>query len=155
MADSTIAPFDGTTDSANIQNPERGSLIPDLLTNNVSVVTGNDLEIQCNGNDDIIVFMEGGAASTATFEAGDYPPSPHADKGSEVYTVGSGALVAVVPEAGRHIKQNIAGSVTARGSIIVTVGGTGPVNFWVYRLPAGLVGVGFVNQRTVPAAPTT
>lgn len=152
MATATIAPFDGTLDNGNIQNPLRGTISQDILTGGVSVATGATLEIQCESNDDLIIVMVGSAASVVTLEAGDYPPSPHADAGSKAYTVPVGDVLILVPEAGRHIK-NLGGLAAAAGSIIATVSGTGPVLFWVFRLPAGLIGIGQMNRTTIPAAP--
>lgn len=146
MATLACAPFDGTTDSANIQNPLRGVQSGDLIVGGLQLDDDDTVVIATEFNADLEIFMlDTGGGSVVTMAAGEYPISPRAALGAKAYTVPDADLVFVVPEAGRHVR--------ADGSIRLTVATGGQVLVWVYRLPAGFVGVGHMNRASIPAAP--
>lgn len=146
MADVAIAPFDGTLDSGNIQNMVRGGLSPDIKTAGVQIDDDDTLVLDAEFNDDVVLaILDTGGGSVFTLAAGDYPPSPHAEKGGRAYTIPADDLLLVVPEAGRHVHDD--------GKIRGTVASTEQVLVWAFRMPAGFIGIGQMNRTTIPAAP--
>lgn len=145
MATLAITPYDGTTDSANVQNPVRGVQSADIITGGQQLDSDDTVTIDVQGNDDVILFiLDTGGGAVVSIAAGDNPPSPRAGLGAKAYTIPDADGVLIVPEAGRHVKST--------GKIHLT--STQQVLVWAFRLPAGFIGVGAVNQTTVPAAPT-
>lgn len=146
MADKVIAEFDGTTDSGNIQNPLRGTASANLEANGLAVVAATDtMIVDASFNDDIEFIIQGvGGVSAFSFLAGDYPPSPHAGKGAALFSIGSGETVRIILQAGRHIHTD--GKIRATNA-------TADAAVWAFRLPAGFVGLGYMNRNTIPAAP--
>jgi len=144
MAVLTIAPFDASTDSANIQNPIRGVQTLDLIVGGQQLDSDDEVVIQCDFNEDIIIaILDTGGGAVVSIGAGAYPPSPHAGKGAKAYTIATTDLVLIFPEAGRHIQADGDMSLTSTEQVLV----------WVFRAPAGFVGVGHMNRVTIPAAP--
>lgn len=147
MATVPIAPFDGTTDSANIQNMLRGTQSPDIKTSGIQIDDDDTGTVDVEFNDDVVLaILDTGGGSVATIAAGDYPNSPRADLGSKAYTVPADDLVLVVPEAGRHVKST--------GKIQITVGTGEQVLVWAFRMPAGFIGIPQMNRTSIAAAPT-
>jgi hypothetical protein len=147
MADKTVAAYDGTTDSGNIQLLVRGTASADVIANGLAVTTSDTLIIDCEFNDDILVIIEeqGSGTAVVTFAAGDNPPSPHAASGSVAVSVPQADCVLFVPQAGRHVHDD--------GKIRATVSGQ-TVNVWVFRMAAGFLGQEITNRASIPAAPT-
>lgn len=142
----TIAEFDGTTDSGNIQNPLRGSASANLEANGISLGTSDTLDLDVSFNDDIELIVQAGAGTSAfSISAGVNPPSPHAAKGAAAFSIPNGETWRIIPQAGRHIN--------ASGKIAATVATTA-CTVWAFRLPAGFVGMGYTNRTTIPAKPT-
>jgi hypothetical protein len=143
----TIAAYDGTTDSANIQLLARGTASADIIANGVTCAVSDTFSIDVEGNDDVIIaiYAYNSGASAVTFDAGDNPPSPRAGLGSHVETVPDGDLVLFTPEAGRHIQSD--GTIT--GSVATTA-----CKLWVFRAGAGFLGIEITNRATIPSAPT-
>ncbi|MGE0688833.1 MAG: hypothetical protein AB7P33_18995 [Dehalococcoidia bacterium] len=145
MATLPITPYDGTTDSGNIQNMVRGVQSADIITGGQQLDSDDTVTIDVQGNDDVILFiLDTGGGAVVSIAAGDNPPSPRAGLGAEAYTIPDADGVLIFPEAGRHVKNT--------GKIHLT--STQQVLVWAFRAPAGFIGVGQVNQTTVPSAPT-
>lgn len=147
MAAHTIAAYDATTDSSNIQLLVAGTPTDDVLTNGVTCATSDTFTIDANFNDNLIVviYAYNSGNSAVTFDAGDNPPSPHAGLGSKVVTVTNAECWLFVPEKGRHIQSD--GTIT--GSVATTA-----CKIWVFRNGPGYLGVNPSNASTIPAAPT-
>lgn len=103
-------------------------------TAGTSVSTGNVAVMTPAGGGNtrqVVITMYGSADSTATFAAGDEPPSETSGEGaSSALTVANGKAYVVVLEAGRFVQDN--------GTIRCTVGGTGPVIFNCFTVPRGV-----------------
>lgn len=148
MATIAIAPADGTTDNGNIQELVRGTLSIDLKVGGAQIDDDDTGTVDVEFNDDVILaILDTGGGSVATIAAGDYPISPHADKGAKAHTIPADDLLLVVPEAGRHIKST--------GKIHITVGATEQVLVWAFRAPAGFIGIPRMNRVSIAAAPTS
>ena len=145
MATLPITPYDGTTDSGNIQNPARGTASLDVIVGGVQLDSDDTVTIDVQGNDDVeLLILDTGGGAVVTVAAGDNPPSPRAGLGAATITIADADLVRYIPEAGRHVKST--------GKIHLT--STQQVLVWAFRAPAGFVGMGQVNVTSVPAAPT-
>jgi hypothetical protein len=145
MATLTIAAYDGTTDSGNIQNPVRGTAGLDLIAAGVQLDSDDRVVVDVEFNDDVVLFLfDTGGGAVVTVEAGENPPSHRAGLGDDTVTVPGDDLLPYVPEAGRHIK--------ADGTIVLT--STQQVLVWAYRMRPAFIGVGTTNEVSIPVAPT-
>ena len=113
MADTAVALSDYTSTS--------GALVSAASSAGTSVTTGNTAVIAAVGNTrQLAILIEGSAASTVTFEAGDEPPSERSGLGaSSAITIASGEEYILMVPAGRFVQSN--------GTVRMLVGGTGPV----------------------------
>lgn len=122
MADTAVGLLDLTNNGGAFQSAS-------LATGGTAVSTGDTAVIAALGDTrEIIVNLHGTGASTVTFLAGDEPPSESAGLGnSSALTVASGISYTVRLLAGRFVQSD--------GTVRALVGGTGPVEFSVYRVP--------------------
>ena len=106
-----------------------GALVSAASSAGTSIVTGNTAVIAAVGNTrQLAILVEGSAASTLTFEAGDEPPAETSGLGnSDAITIASGEEYLLMVPAGRFVQSN--------GTVRVLCGGTGPVLVTALTIP--------------------